>query len=703
MANQIAISQKQEADNDMVVDKRIHAVLNALIKNPSMSGVELQNEFGLTRKQLSYTVKKINDFLESSNLELIKRFKTGKFSVPKVVIERFRDDLAFLDSKRYIYSEDERIHLLLFFLLTRTERLSLIHLSSALIVSQNTVINDLKKVQIMIVQYHLHVHYDRENGYRITGSEIDKRYLLLKLIHRIVNMPVADKIFRQPNIIPQGNLEQVGIVFSEIEKKLKIVFTDEQLQELTYFICFVLRRIESNKKIEYLPETYSEVVNSRDFQLMKKLIEKFGIVDVNEQIFLTVLVQSSNIQTLSDKYFHLDAVLLESVVEVIVNFEQISCITFQDKNELIERIYQHWKPAYYRIRYHINNINSVYDIVLQEFGHLHEMVRKAITPFEKILHGKMPDEEIAFITVLFGGWLTREGLINQIKTKKIAIVVCENSATVSTYLYLTLQVLLPELHFSDAMSKREFEKYKHYYDIVFSTSHLTTDKLLFIVNPSLNNLHKIAFRHQVMGTLQGIDPSIIQVEELMSIVEKHSSIKDRKTLQKALTTYLYHDEVNENPLRITQQEIPSLADLMQQSHIIIAQTANISWQEALKFAAQPLLNNQFIEPYYLERMIHKIQFEQPYIMLVDGLIIAHAGIDDGVKQVAMSLLKLPNKIDICGYMQADLIVVLATNNPQKHLKALAQLNELLELHDGATQIRNAKLNHEIWKLFANYQ
>ena len=64
----------------MVVDNRIHTVLNALIQNPSISGVELQAEFGLTRKQLSYTLKKINDFLESSNLELIKRFKTGKFS-----------------------------------------------------------------------------------------------------------------------------------------------------------------------------------------------------------------------------------------------------------------------------------------------------------------------------------------------------------------------------------------------------------------------------------------------------------------------------------------------------------------------------------------------------------------------------------------------------------------------------------------------
>ncbi|MWN05815.1 BglG family transcription antiterminator [Gilliamella sp. Pas-s95] len=687
----------------MVVDKRIHAVLKALIHNPNMSGVELQSEFGLTRKQLSYTIKKINDFLESSNLELIKRFKTGKFSVPKLVIETFRDEPVSLAIGRYIYSEDERVHLLLFFLLIRTERMSLIHLSSSLTVSQNTVINDIKKVQAMIVQYHLQINYDRENGYRIIGNEIDKRYLLLKLIRRIISMPIADKIFRENEIITQGRLEQVGQVFCEIEKKLKIVFTDEQLQELTYFICFMLQRIETDKKIEHLPENYTEVANGRDFQLLKKLIEKFGITDLNEQIFLMVLVQSSNIQTLSDKYFHLDAVLLESVVEVIANFEQISCITFKDKSELIERIYQHWKPAYYRIRYHISNINSVYDIVLQEFGHLHEMVRKAISPFEKILHCNMPDEEVAFITVLLGGWLTREGLINRIKTKKIAIFVCENSATVSTYLYLTLQVLLPELHFSDAMSKREFEKYHHYYDIVFSTSHLSTDKLLFIVNPSLNNFHKNAFRNQVIGTLQGIDPSIIQVDELMLIIEKYSNIKDPKALQRELTAYLYNDEMNDNPILITQQEIPSLADLMQKEHIHIIEQVEITWQDALALAAQPLLNNQSIESCYLERMVNKIQLEQPYIMLVDGLIIAHAGIDDGVNKVAMSLLKLSERITICGYMQADLIVVLATNNPQKHLKALAQLNELLEFHEGATRIRNAKNSNEIWELFANYQ
>ena len=165
----------------MVVDKRIYAVLNALIQNPSMSGVELQSKFGLTRKQLSYTIKKINDFLESSGIE----------------------------------------------------RLSLIHLSSSLTVSQNTVVNDLKKAQTVIDQHCLQVTYDRENGYRIVGNEVNKRYLLLNLIRRIIHIPIADKIFRYNDIITQGRLEHIGIVFSEIEKKLKIIFTDEQLQELT--------------------------------------------------------------------------------------------------------------------------------------------------------------------------------------------------------------------------------------------------------------------------------------------------------------------------------------------------------------------------------------------------------------------------------------------------------------------------------------
>ncbi|VFS68392.1 stationary phase inducible protein CsiE [Kluyvera cryocrescens] len=173
------------------------------------------------------------------------------------------------------------------------------------------------------------------------------------------------------------HLETVGNIFSEIEKRFKIQFTDRQLQELIYFICFVLHRIESGKNLVTIPDSYADIIRSREFTLMQSVISKININSENELVFLTALIQSSNIQSIADKYFHLDTLLLESVVAVVDSFEKISCVTIKEKNELIEKIYQHWKPAYYRIRYHLANTSSVYDLVVKEFSHLHEMVRRA--------------------------------------------------------------------------------------------------------------------------------------------------------------------------------------------------------------------------------------------------------------------------------------------------------------------------------------
>ncbi len=89
-------------------------------------------------------------------------------------------------------------------------------------------------------------------------------------------------------------------------------------------------------------------------------------------------------------------------------------------------------------------------------------------------------------------------------------------------------------------------------------------------------------------------------------------------------------------------------------------------------------------------------------MLADGLIIAHAGVDDGVNKTCMSLLRLPEKISIAGYMQADIIIVLATNNPQKHLKALAQLNEFLEFNDGGEKIRTSITKEDLLQHLSEY-
>lgn len=231
----------------MAMDKRVVAVLDAIVNDPGITGTKLEAQFCLTRKQLSYTLKKVNDYLESNHFDRINRLKTGKLNIPRHVIEHFRQNQTSETEHRYLYSEEERGQMIIFMLLTRNERLSLLHLSSSLSVSQNTIINDLKKVRTEVIEHGLEISYDRGNGYHILGEELEKRYLLLNCLRRVLEIPVAKNILAQYNNVMSDYLEKVGNVFSEIEKRFKIQFTDRQLQELIYFICFVLHRIDSGK------------------------------------------------------------------------------------------------------------------------------------------------------------------------------------------------------------------------------------------------------------------------------------------------------------------------------------------------------------------------------------------------------------------------------------------------------------------------
>ena len=100
-----------------------------------------------------------------------------------------------------------------------------------------------------------------------------------------------------------------------------------------------------------------------------------------------------------------------------------------------------------------------------------------------------------------------------------------------------------------------------------------------------------------------------------------------------------------------------------------------------------------IEQRYVETIITSIKTSQPYIMIADGVIVAHAGVDQGVREVCMSMLKMDRRIKINNYLEADVIIVLATPNVQRHLKALAQLNDMLD--ERFKQFKQAKTKMEI--------
>src|SRR5690606_31211882 len=127
------------------------------------------------------------------------------------------------------------------------------------------------------------------------------------------------------------------------------------------------------------------------------------------------------------------------------------------------KLMQHLKPAYYRIKYQLTDTIVFQGSLSKEFKELHHLVKRSIGPLQKLVGSDIPDNEIAFITMLIGGWMNKHG--ESIDKKVKAIVVCPQGVSVSRLMYNELRELFPEFVFLDYLSVREYLKYPLEYDV----------------------------------------------------------------------------------------------------------------------------------------------------------------------------------------------------------------------------------------------
>ena len=480
--------------------------------------------------------------------------------------------------------------------------------------------------------------------------------------------------------ITQDELEQRRNDIREIEEKLSLQFTDERVGELPYILTFILLQIRNQCVLTDLPETCRQVTGTKEYMVMSSFCSKYGIQDEKEKIFFTVQIQISNIHNLI-KEDESHRRLAETVTEIIKTFERVSCVKIIERDGLMEALMQHLGPAMCRIRYHYHVQPDITDMILPRYQYLHEMIRIATSTLEDILQQKVPERELIYITALIGAWLRKEGTLSCVWPRKKAVVVCSNGVTVSHFLYVTLKEMFPEIDFVACLSARGFEEYKEEFQVVFTTVRLVTNRKQFLVTSNFNEYTRKIFRKKVLNELDGISYEVITVQGIMELVDQYAEVVQREKLENALNAYLGQNLEEEKRSKTFSQSLECrellLKDLLPASRIRFGKK-NPDWREAIREAAGPLWEKGLIEMRYIDRMICLISEEKPYIMLADGVIIAHAGIEDGVVKPGMSLLRLPERISVNGYMEADIILVLATPDRTIHLTALYQLLHLLE-------------------------
>lgn len=122
-----------------------------------------------------------------------------------------------------------------------------------------------------------------------------------------------------------------------------------------------------------------------------------------------------------------------------------------------------------------------------------------------------------------------------------------------------------------------------------------------------------------------------------------------------------------------------LKDLTSEKLIKLHIQAN-NWEDAIRQSAQPLIDEEMVEPAYVDDMIQGVIENGPYIVLTKNVALPHARPECGALQsaIGIAVLKTPIEFGSEANDPVKYLFCLSAKDDMEHLNALAQLAELFE-------------------------
>lgn len=674
----------------MTLDKRSTAILMQLIHaNDYLSMKELEERLNVSRRTIYYDIDKINHWLENQGIEKVHQVRSAGFILSEDAKASIPNQFSGMEMWHYEYSAKERKAWIAIYLLLSPTESFLDDLMEKTRVSRNTTIEDIKSLRQDLRQFDLILDFDRKHGYVVLGKEIESRRAAIYYLSLIVAEQNLDALQAAINVqqgqlelnqqlFQQSTLQKIYDFIAESEIQLRLQFTDDMLYSLTLRLIVISKRIARDQLIELDAEEKEVLRETKAFKVAKQLCEKLELLyqitfPEEEQFYVTTHLLGARVNYSKEDLK--DASLstqLSQVAKVMVdNFQKYACVLFKDQEALVENLLLHLKPAYYRVKYDMELDNSMIDLVRTNYEEIFMLTKRVISPFEMIVGKPIPEKEIAFISIHFGGWLLREGAAPI--AQKRALIVCATGIGTSQILRQQLEGLFSTIDITDTVSVREYEENDYAIDLVISTTSVLKKKHpTFVVNPILTDIEKESLLKSVNALFNDFQKPPISLEGLMNVIERHVTVPDKKKLMQDLKLFITRPEVS-----LQEGYKPNLWELLTIDTIQVKDEVS-DWKQAIAYASRPLLEQQAINDGYVEQMIENVEKYGPYIVVSPKIAIPHAKPDDGAYQLGISLLKLNQPVAFSGQSkhQVNFIVVLATLDNEAHLKALSQLVEI---------------------------
>lgn len=192
-----------------------------------------------SKRHILADIAKINDTLSLYQLPLIALDRQLVYPPDLTEKDLLNRMLPTLDD--YLF-QDERLDMIIIYIMMAKEFISINHLESLLRLSRNSVIADLNLVRDRVQAFQVTLAYNRQDGYFFEGEPLALRRLLESAVSSLLQVTSGPWVFsyllHELGLPDQKKV--MAATLEELSRENHLTFISEKLRDLIYFSAFSL-------------------------------------------------------------------------------------------------------------------------------------------------------------------------------------------------------------------------------------------------------------------------------------------------------------------------------------------------------------------------------------------------------------------------------------------------------------------------------
>ncbi|MBE6118972.1 MAG: PRD domain-containing protein [Erysipelotrichaceae bacterium] len=391
-----------------------------------ISPEELARKFHISKRTLRNDIRILNEELAPWNAKILMKRGNG------YTLEISEDSLILLQNDTTpdgsLDSVDKRINHIIIYMLYSDDFKTQDDLANEVFVSINTIISYLKTVRLILQKYDLTLKNKPNVGYKIEGSEMNKRNCIIDLVTSNYNAYVSKFSNEQQALLKDLEFEQIQELVTDFNKKNGMHFSDYNLRNLILHIALSVSRIQADQNME----SHDFSVDSQTQNLLSPLIECI------ESTFHTRFSESeknyiyshyiSNTNELLNNHANIDYVhqIVSSIINMIYELYHFDLRS----DYILERDLNHHLQSILNTHYlDLHKKNPLLNTIKNNYILSYEVTETVIKQVFKNEPFDLSDDEIGYISLHIGAAIERYFDLRNSKHKKVIILYDNGYAT----------------------------------------------------------------------------------------------------------------------------------------------------------------------------------------------------------------------------------------------------------------------------------